>query len=61
MSTVLEGQYRATASKFRCIMSAVGTTPLQAQGFISGFALIAPWAMNKSHPTGVIYVFTTNQ
>ena len=34
---------RATASKFRRIMSAVGTILFIAQGFISGFALISPW------------------
>ena len=34
---------RATASKFRRIMSAIGTILFIAQGFISGFALIPPW------------------
>ncbi len=31
------------------------------QGFISGFALISPWAMQEYRPKGLIYVFTTNQ
>ena len=38
MSTILEGRYKASASKFRRIMSAVGTTPRQSPGCNEGKA-----------------------